>query len=429
MNLLLEVFGRLHPVLLHLPIGALFALGVYELRAWRKGDPPAPRFWISFAACCAAFTAASGWQLHEEPGYIENFALEWHERLGIATGIGAILCAILYSNTLRYRKMLLLTVSLVLGAGYFGGTMTHGEDFILEPIQRFVALNTSQPPPATVTYGYDIAPIFKAKCSKCHSAQKQKSELRLDTPEWILKGGEDEGPAVHAGDSDGHPILERILLDIEDEDHMPPEGKRQLTDKELALIKEWLLLGAPFGPPLAAADPAAIQKLRDNLVHVQTVSPDSNGLYIDFAATASEIDNQIVIEMLTPLIENIVELSLARAKNIDDGIMPLIAKMPRLEILSLVSTSITAASQATLDEIATVHLFDTALQPEQLEDLLAVDLITEGVIEFVSSECPVTGKIVDPKYTIVYQGKEILFCCPNCPKIFWEDPSKYLDAK
>ncbi|HIA38713.1 MAG TPA: YHS domain-containing protein [Planctomycetes bacterium] len=103
--------------------------------------------------------------------------------------------------------------------------------------------------------------------------------------------------------------------------------------------------------------------------------------------------------------------------------------MPRLEILSLVSTSITAASQATLDEIATVHLFDTALQPEQLEDLLAVDLITEGVIEFVSSECPVTGKIVDPKYTIVYQGKEILFCCPNCPKIFWEDPSKYLDAK
>jgi YHS domain-containing protein/uncharacterized membrane protein len=424
MNLLLEVFGRMHPMLLHMPMGMLFGLGIYELNAWRKSKKSAPRIWVSTTALVAAFTAGSGWMLHEEPGYVEDFVLEWHERLGIATGIGAILCAMSYNNTTRYRKTLLITVGLMLGAGHFGGTMTHGEGFLLEPLQR-----EPKEVVEVVSYADDIAPIFKAKCSKCHSARKQKGELRLDKPEWILKGGEDDGPAVNAGHPDGHPILERMLLDLEDEDHMPPEGKRQLTDKESDLIKEWLLLGAPFGPPLAAADPSAIQRLRDNLVHVQTVSVDSNELYIDFAATAADINNQIVIDLLTPLTANIVELSLARARNIDDGLMPLIAQMPRLETLSLVSTSITSESEATLEDIATVHLFDTALQPEQIGDVLAVDLITEGTIEFASTECPVTGKIVDPKYTIVYQGKEVQFCCPNCPKTFWEDPSKYLDNK
>jgi uncharacterized membrane protein/YHS domain-containing protein len=429
MSLLLEVFGRLHPVMLHLPIGMLVALGVYELRAWRRGDPPAPRFWVALAACCAAFSAASGWQLHQEPGYVENFTLEWHERLGIATGISAILCAMMYNNVKRYRKMLMLSVATMLGAGHFGGTMTHGEDFILEPLQRLAANDEPQAPVIVVSYAKDIAPIFKAKCSKCHSSSKQKGELRLDTPEWILKGGEDDGPAVNAGHPDGHPILERILLDLDDDDHMPPEGKRQLTAEESNLISEWLQLGAPFEPPLGAADAAAIQRLRDNLVHVQTISAESNALYVDFAATATDIDNQIVSELLMPIKDNIVELSLARAVQIDDGIMALIVQMPRLEILSLVGTSITATSETALKEIATVHLFGTAIQSEQPSDALATEILAEGEIKLANSECPVTGEMVDPKYTIVYQGEEIQFCCPNCPKTFWEDPAKYLDAK
>ena len=151
MSLLLEFFGRLHPMLLHLPIGMLCALGIYEFRAWRKGDPPAPRFWVSLAAACAAFAAGSGWQLHQEPGYVENFALEWHERLGIATGLSAILCAMLYNNVTRYRKVLLLSVATMLGAGHYGGTMTHGEDFIFEPLLRLAANNESQPPASVVS--------------------------------------------------------------------------------------------------------------------------------------------------------------------------------------------------------------------------------------------------------------------------------------
>ncbi|MDP6962845.1 MAG: c-type cytochrome domain-containing protein [Planctomycetota bacterium] len=289
MSQLLEVFGRLHPVVLHLPMGMLFGLGVFEFMAWRKGKEAAPRFWISLSACCAAFAAGSGLMLHQEPGYVEDSVMEFHERLGIATAVGAILCAMSYNHLSRYRKILALTVAAMLGAGHFGGTMTHGDGFLFKPLR---------PEPekviATVSYEQDIAPIFDAKCGKCHSARKQKGELRLDTPEWILKGGEEMGAAVNAGQPDGHAILERMLLDLQDEDHMPPEGKKQLTEPEMELVKEWLLLGAPFGKPLSAADPAALKTLKDNLIHVQTVSMDSNELYVDFAATAGEIDAQFV---------------------------------------------------------------------------------------------------------------------------------------
>lgn len=249
MYTLLEVFGRLHPALLHLPMGMLFGLGIYEIHAWRKGQSVAPKIWVYWAAGLAVFAAASGWMLHEEPGYTENFSLEWHERLGIATAIGALLCARFYKNPVRYRRTLLLTVGLMLGAGHFGGTMTHGKDFMFEPLLRLSAEKRTAADAEKVSYTYDIAPILKSKCAKCHSSRKQKGELRLDTPEWILKGGEKEGAAVNAGRPDGHPILQRMLLDLEDEDHMPPEDKRQLTDDEAELIKKWLLLGAPFDAP------------------------------------------------------------------------------------------------------------------------------------------------------------------------------------
>jgi YHS domain-containing protein len=37
----------------------------------------------------------------------------------------------------------------------------------------------------------------------------------------------------------------------------------------------------------------------------------------------------------------------------------------------------------------------------------------------------VSGKPVDPRFVIVHDGKAIGFCCPNCPKEFWTEPSKF----
>lgn len=56
---------------------------------------------------------------------------------------------------------------------------------------------TPQMPPAStksgVTYATDIKPIFDASCVKCHSGDKPKARLKLDSLEGALKGGKD-GP-------------------------------------------------------------------------------------------------------------------------------------------------------------------------------------------------------------------------------------------
>jgi len=40
-------------------------------------------------------------------------------------------------------------------------------------------------------------------------------------------------------------------------------------------------------------------------------------------------------------------------------------------------------------------------------------------------KCPVSGKAVVAKYTADYKGKDVHFCCPNCPKAFTKNPEKF----
>jgi len=43
----------------------------------------------------------------------------------------------------------------------------------------------------------------------------------------------------------------------------------------------------------------------------------------------------------------------------------------------------------------------------------------------VNTKCPVSGDDVDPKVTVVYDGKTYAFCCADCVKSFNKDPAKY----
>src|ERR1700688_4379525 len=51
-----------------------------------------------------------------------------------------------------------------------------------------------------VTYAKDIRTILEASCFRCHGSQKPKADLRLDSLEAILKGGED-GKVIAPGNS------------------------------------------------------------------------------------------------------------------------------------------------------------------------------------------------------------------------------------
>jgi YHS domain-containing protein len=43
----------------------------------------------------------------------------------------------------------------------------------------------------------------------------------------------------------------------------------------------------------------------------------------------------------------------------------------------------------------------------------------------INTRCPVTGDPIDPKITLVYDGKTYAFCCEDCVKMFQKDPAKY----
>jgi YHS domain-containing protein len=45
----------------------------------------------------------------------------------------------------------------------------------------------------------------------------------------------------------------------------------------------------------------------------------------------------------------------------------------------------------------------------------------------VNTKCPVTSEDIDPKVTLVYEGKTIAFCCEDCVKAFKKNPEKYLE--
>lgn len=87
----------------------------------------------------------------------------------------------------------------------------------------------------TTLWTSKVQPIFDIQCVKCHGPIEQKSGLELDTPEAILKGG-DEGAVLIPG----KPMESRLYtyLAAGADPHMPP--KKQLTDVQREAIREWI---------------------------------------------------------------------------------------------------------------------------------------------------------------------------------------------
>jgi hypothetical protein len=96
-----------------------------------------------------------------------------------------------------------------------------------------------------------VKPILANTCVSCHGEKKQKKMLRLDSLAAIMKGGKD-GAVVVPGNADKSDLVDRIELDLDDDDHMPPKGKPQLSDKEILILEWWVKAGAPGDVPLSS---------------------------------------------------------------------------------------------------------------------------------------------------------------------------------
>jgi mono/diheme cytochrome c family protein len=95
-----------------------------------------------------------------------------------------------------------------------------------------------------VTYDH-IKPILSETCYSCHGPEKQKGQLRLDSPGAIIKGGKN-GPVVVAGHPDKSPVYQRIRLPADHDDVMPAKGD-PLKPDQIDKIGAWIKAGASFG--------------------------------------------------------------------------------------------------------------------------------------------------------------------------------------
>ncbi len=114
-----------------------------------------------------------------------------------------------------------------------------------------LAQEATLPPASTqtgVTYATDIKPIFDASCVKCHTGDRPKAHLHMDTLAGVLKGTK-MGPIVKPGDSANSFLIKAVAHLTKDSDAwMPPlhnkAGIKALTPEQIGLIRAWIDQGA-----------------------------------------------------------------------------------------------------------------------------------------------------------------------------------------
>ena len=251
-------FGRFHVLVVHLPIGALVLLGLLELlaRGTRFKEAAQSRWLIlGFAAAGSVVASLCGLTLSQSGGY-ESDLLSWHKWTGLAVAAACTLAWLLnwLGHPRSYRLSLLATIAVLIVAGHLGASMTHGRDFLSRyapaPLRWLLGGTTQPTAPAPTAPGAlsqrmfaeVVQPILVQRCGSCHGPERQKAGLRLDSLETLLKGGE-SGPAFVAGKAGESLMIKRLLLPLDHEDHMPPEGRPQPTPAEITTLQWWIECG------------------------------------------------------------------------------------------------------------------------------------------------------------------------------------------
>jgi len=206
--------------------------------------------------------------------------------------------------------------------------------------------------------------------------------LRMDDTARLMKGGKD-GPVIRPGNALKSEMAKRISLPREDDDHMPPKEKPQLSQQEIALIHWWIGTGASFdkkvkdldqpdsiklallalqieekkkniapeipNTPVAKADEEATKRLRDIGAVVQPVAQSTNYLSANFVTATEFTDRES--KLLLPLKEQLVELDLGNT-SISDSALQVISQLRSLMRLHLDHTKITDRGLENLKSLA-----------------------------------------------------------------------------
>ena len=458
--------GRFHPVFLHLPIGMLALVLFLELGGlFRKGPRQpgvVPAFLMAASSIVAAICGFLLWQ--SNPGDYPEELVERH--LWWGTGFAAMMGVAFIIKTWvdfaggagnwLYVLTLLASGGVMGVASHDGGSITHGKTYLLDEApdsvrgiyNRFVPEEEQLPMlggegekedevPALpleeqVVYTSLVQPIFDQKCVSCHGPDKQKGKLRMDSFEELAKGGK-EGDAFEPGNAEDSNILYRIHLPLDDDEHMPPDGKKQMEEHEIAIVTWWIEQGASpdakagelelteevraaaskLVPPAdlkkqAAAAAAAAeqrekarQEIAARLEEVRKVFPtalqfesqDSDGLVFNAVSMRADFGDD-ALGKLAPVAGSLVSLDLSATQVTDSG-LAVLRDAGRLRQLRLAQTGIGDAALDHLTglvELESLNLYGTKVTPagvgklKDLPQLKRLYLWQTGVDEAAAAE-------------------------------------------
>jgi len=104
-----------------------------------------------------------------------------------------------------------------------------------------------------VDFSHDVVPILKQHCGKCHIGANKKGDLSFNTRESLLKGGEN-GVVLKPGASAESSLI-AVIVSRDPDIQMPPEGER-LSEKEVAILTDWVNAGAIWDEGFVFQKPA-----------------------------------------------------------------------------------------------------------------------------------------------------------------------------
>jgi len=410
----LKFLGRFHPLVVHLPIGFLILAAMAQLAIRQpKFHPLKPflKYLWGLGAISAALAVLFGYLLSLSGDYDED-TLFWHKWSGVAVLIFSAACYFFSikrpenSNISKWVLVVLATGTMIY-TGHLGGNLTHGQTYLLEyapnPVRGLAGLppKTEPRPKVTVLDSADvyldlISPMILSKCNSCHNDGKKKGDLLLTSYSNMMKGGEN-GEVIIPGDLEASELFRRITLPEEHDDFMPSEGKRPLTEQEVAIIEWWIASGAPsegriteldtekkitaavnnylgldkndiFNKEIPPADNSIIDSLRNQGFIINRLMKDNYFLDANFSLSERELTS-LDLEILQNLKEQLIWLDLSNSEVKDEHLQK-IGQLENLVKLDLSENEVSDAAIQSLEKLTnleSLNLYNTDVSEGLLE--------------------------------------------------------------
>lgn len=437
-----DLLGHLHPLVVHFPIGiVVLALLLEGLNWWKKDmiSHQTIRLILGLGLLSSVVSVLAGFFLYRSGEYTGELVRQhfWGAVLLSLCLIGTYWIKVLSKEksgniwNRSYMGLLIASNLLLIYTGHLGGTLTHGEDFLSGwmPNLRPAAPLELKPREELLVFDELLMPALEQNCQSCHNPNKTKGGLLLTSLADIEKGGKSGKAMFTAFDHEDSELYQRMILPLEDDEHMPPNNKPQPDSAVAWVLKAWIEQGASDSlllsdlriddsldikpwldrviPDLAQLQRERMSKtalLLDSFEDLQALCDDLGLLMTldeDMDSSHVAISMQIplkpiredVLPQLLPYTHLISKLSLPSAEISDDGLYTLkqftelrslflqktcikglglvyLKDLPHLKLLNLSVSSVDETGLLYLlgnESLERVYLFDTETSPRTID--------------------------------------------------------------